>query len=250
MVYLKLAEHFTLSDFSYAHRGLWTPKGPAENSLAACLAAANAGYGIEFDVRPSAEGVPMVFHDKTLERMTDQTGAFEDRGSRELISMQLPDGSQIITLDMLLDAWPGKTPLLCEMKIDGATGPADFAREVGRSLARHSGPAAAMSFDPRAVTALPKGLMRGQLVDAKKRTTKAKFEKALKAITAKNADYIACHTSDAKTVAAAGTEKALPVIVWTTQDAKTYKRLKPIVAAQIFEGFIPEVETSRAARDM
>ncbi len=39
-----------------AHRGLWSPEGPPENSLGAFQAACAAGYGIELDVQLSADG--------------------------------------------------------------------------------------------------------------------------------------------------------------------------------------------------
>ena len=75
MVFSRLAERFTLSDYAYAHRGLWTADGLTENSLEALLAAAENGLGIEFDVRPAADGVPIIFHDPVLERMTGEAGA-------------------------------------------------------------------------------------------------------------------------------------------------------------------------------
>ncbi|MEM8921520.1 MAG: glycerophosphodiester phosphodiesterase family protein, partial [Pseudomonadota bacterium] len=58
---------------SYAHRGLWDATRP-ENSLAAFHAAVVAGVGIELDVRLSADGVAMVFHDQMLDRMTNASG--------------------------------------------------------------------------------------------------------------------------------------------------------------------------------
>ena len=39
-------------------------------SRAAIRAAIAAGYGIEIDLQLSRDGVPMVFHDETLERLT------------------------------------------------------------------------------------------------------------------------------------------------------------------------------------
>lgn len=53
-----------------AHRGLWSPHGAPENSLAGFQAACAAGYGIELDVQLSADGEAMVFHDDTLARLT------------------------------------------------------------------------------------------------------------------------------------------------------------------------------------
>lgn len=247
MACLKLAKRFTLSDFAYAHRGLWTSEGPVENSLRACLGAAENGLGIEFDVRPDCNGKPMVFHDKTLDRLTRHTGKFENLPARALEQIHLADGSKIVSLETLLDAWPGQTPLLCEMKIDGKTDPFSFASEVGRMLSAHKGPAAAMSFSFEAVIALPEGLMRGQLIDKSSKIGEESFAPRLNAITTSHADYIACHTSDADQVAAQGQALGLPTIVWTTRDAETCARLNPIVAAQIFEGFDPELAKPTAA---
>jgi hypothetical protein len=51
-----------------AHRGLHSADAP-ENSLAALQRAIDAGIGIELDVRLSVDGVPVVHHDATLDRM-------------------------------------------------------------------------------------------------------------------------------------------------------------------------------------
>ena len=52
----------------FAHRGLHNSER-AENSMSAFLAAADAGYGIELDVRLSSDGKLVVFHDDTLLRV-------------------------------------------------------------------------------------------------------------------------------------------------------------------------------------
>jgi glycerophosphoryl diester phosphodiesterase len=62
-----------------AHRGLWSPDGPPENSLAGFQAACAAGYGIELDVQLSADGEAMVFHDDDLARLTGAPGRLADR---------------------------------------------------------------------------------------------------------------------------------------------------------------------------
>jgi glycerophosphoryl diester phosphodiesterase len=56
-----------------AHRG--ASAAAPENTAAAFLAALDQGADmVEFDVRWSAEGVPVVIHDRTLERTTDGRG--------------------------------------------------------------------------------------------------------------------------------------------------------------------------------
>mgnify|MGYP000391789119 CR=1 FL=1 len=69
-----------LTEWEYAHRGLHTP-GVPENSLAAAKAAIGAGMGIECDIQMSADGVPIVFHDWELSRLTSVEGMV---GARDL----------------------------------------------------------------------------------------------------------------------------------------------------------------------
>ena len=57
---------------TYAHRGLHSLRNQVpENSLQAFTYAASRGYGIELDVRLSADGQVVVFHDDNLSRMTE-----------------------------------------------------------------------------------------------------------------------------------------------------------------------------------
>ncbi|MCR9078032.1 MAG: hypothetical protein NXH78_02935 [Hyphomonadaceae bacterium] len=230
-----MAEAFKPSEFVYAHRGLWTEDGMTENSLEACLAAAENGLGIEFDVRPAADGVPIVFHDPVLDRMTAETGSVETRQSKDLIGTALKGGGEIISLEHLLSVWPATTPLLCELKIDGDTDPDRFAADVGGMLLDHSGPAAAMSFSPLAVGALPANLMRGQLI------LPARMSGAddLTAIAPGPVDYFACHVDDAEHPSLKTAREKTPLVTWTVKDADTCATLAPLTDSQIFEGFDP-----------
>ena len=72
-----------------AHRGLWSPSGPPENSLAAFEAACEAGYGIELDVQLSSDGEAVVFHDSRLTRMTGRDGRIGDFSADDLSAMRL-----------------------------------------------------------------------------------------------------------------------------------------------------------------
>ena len=66
-----------------AHRGgaaLWP-----ENTMRAFKGALSLGVdAIELDVHPSADGVPMVIHDPTLERVCAREGAVHELDSEEL----------------------------------------------------------------------------------------------------------------------------------------------------------------------
>ncbi len=65
------------------HRGF--PELYPENSLTGLEKAAELGAdAVEFDVQMSADQVPMVFHDETLDRVTDASGSFFDYSSEQL----------------------------------------------------------------------------------------------------------------------------------------------------------------------
>lgn len=100
-----------------AHRGLWGPDVP-ENSMAAFQAAAERGLGIELDVQLSKDGVPMVFHDATLERMTGKEGFIFDRTAEALAKISLKGGAgqTIPTLEDVLDMMPNTLPVFIEIK--------------------------------------------------------------------------------------------------------------------------------------
>ena len=131
--------------------------GRPENSRAAIRAAVQAGYGIEIDLQPSAEGAPMVFHDYDLKRLTGQPGPIRTRSAADLAALPLLGGEEgIPTLAEVLDLVAGQVPLLVEIKDqDGAMGPNTngFEATVAGVLAGYEGPLAVMSFNPHAATA-------------------------------------------------------------------------------------------------
>ena len=131
-----------------------------ENSRAAVRAAVAAGYAIEIDIQPSADGVPMVFHDYDLRRLTGVAGRIRSRTATELGSLTLLDDDEgIPTLTEVLAIVAGKVPLLIEIKDqDGAMGPAvgDLEQRVAEALKGYQGPVALMSFNPHSVAALAK----------------------------------------------------------------------------------------------
>ncbi|MBA4227031.1 MAG: hypothetical protein C0456_10405 [Hyphomonas sp.] len=235
-----MARRFALKDFAYAHRGLWTKDGLPENSLGSFRAAAEAGLGIEFDLRPSADGEVMVFHDAALERMTGAAGTFEALPAATLRGHRLNGGDEPLpSFEDLLSLWPQHLPMLAEMKIDGGTDPAAFALRVGQRLLEWPGLAAAMSFSDIAVRALPEGLMRGQLIAPSAQYGEAYFDAFAEAAIADGIDYLAVHHTDAARAAAALEGEDMPFVVWTVRTQADLAALKPHQPALIFEHFSP-----------
>lgn len=231
-----MAERFDLGAFAYAHRGLWLAEGPPENSLAGFRAAAAAGLGIEFDLRPSADGEVMIFHDPLLDRLTAESGLFEMRPAGELKAMTLGDsGERVPVFEEMLALWPEGLPLLCELKVDGTTDPAAFARQVAARLADWRGLAAAMSFSEEAVRALPSGLMRGQLVLPSVQAGEARFDAVAGRALADGIDYLAVHHTDTARAAALG----VPFVVWTVRSEADLAAARAYNPAIIFEHIDP-----------
>jgi len=75
-----------------------------ENSLQAFEQAAKLGVdGVELDVWVCKTGELVVYHDRTLERLTSVLGKISDYTFSDLRKLKLPNGSQIPTLIEVLD---------------------------------------------------------------------------------------------------------------------------------------------------
>lgn len=139
-----------------AHRALHDrTQGRPENSRAAIQAAIDAGYGIEIDLQLSRDGVPMVFHDETLDRLTASIGWVHDHDAAELAAIPLLGGSEgIPTLKQVLDLVAGQVPLLIELKDQTLTMGQTNARletATAAALNGYRGPVAVMSFNPHCI---------------------------------------------------------------------------------------------------
>ena len=90
---------------AFAHRG-----GAAhfpENSWRAFEHAIKLGYAyLETDAHATCDGVLVAFHDKTLDRVTDRTGAIAALPAREVAAARIDGTEQIPLLEDLLGAWP------------------------------------------------------------------------------------------------------------------------------------------------
>lgn len=235
-----MARRFDLKAFAYAHRGLWTEGGVPENSLGSFRAAAAAGLGIEFDLRPSADGEVMVFHDPVMGRMTGTDGHFDALTAEALTGFRLAGTDEPVpAFGDLLGLWPDELPMLAEMKIDRDTDPAAFAARVGAQLMDWPGLAAAMSFSEAAVRALPAGLMRGQLVYPSEHAGAERFAATAARAIEDGIDYLAVHHTDIARAAAVIAGRDVPVVVWTVRSEAELAAAAPYGPALIFEHFDP-----------
>ncbi|MDR2639314.1 MAG: hypothetical protein LBC09_05715 [Helicobacteraceae bacterium] len=129
-----------------AHRGLHG-EGAPENSIAAFLAAQEAGYAIELDIQPIKGGSIVVFHDDTLFRATGLNGFTCDLEATNLKNIPLLGGAE--TLPLLETVFERiKAPIYIDVK---RSRNGDYRLEQRLlALIRHFNPTVAVaSFDPK-----------------------------------------------------------------------------------------------------
>jgi glycerophosphoryl diester phosphodiesterase len=216
-----------------AHRGLWRSGGAPENSLAAFEAACRQGYGIEFDVRLSADGEAMVFHDETLERLTASAGLVEENTADALSALRLLGSDQTIpTLAEVLALIDGRVPILVELK----TPPGQEGLLEGRVaelLGAYGGPAAVLSFNADALAWLAShapDIVRGLNVGAADQLAGAERARP---------DFLSVQLDLAEHLGVQMWRRMGEAIAWTCRSPADYIRFRSTVENLMFEGFDP-----------
>ena len=115
---------------AFAHRG--GASTGDENTAEAFERAVKLGYRyVETDVHATADGVPVVFHDDTLTRLTGHPGRVEDLRWADLATLRVGGAAAIPRLDEILAAWP-EIRFNIDVKADGGAEPAvDTIRRSG-----------------------------------------------------------------------------------------------------------------------
>jgi glycerophosphoryl diester phosphodiesterase len=237
-----------------AHRALHGPGRP-ENSRAAVAAAADAGYGIEIDLQMSADGVAMVFHDATLDRLTGATGPVRDRTAAELGRIGLggasgADAAGIPRFAEILALVAGRVPLLVEIKDQsGRLGPTDgrLERAAAADLAGYAGDVAVMSFNPASVAAVagaaprvPRGLVTCAFRASSWPGVPAARRAALAAMDVAGAGFVSHCWRDLGMARLAEVKQAgLPVLCWTTRSPEQERQARAVADNVTFEGYLP-----------
>ena len=116
---------------AFAHRG-YSPAG-LENTMQAFAAAVGLGYRyIESDVRTTADGVAVTFHDSRLDRLTGHSGRIRDLAWAEVRQALVHGIEPIPKLEEVLDAWPS---LRWNIDVKDPAAVSPFAQAVERTRA-------------------------------------------------------------------------------------------------------------------
>ncbi|MGR4866364.1 glycerophosphodiester phosphodiesterase family protein [Caulobacter sp. LARHSG274] len=231
-----------------AHRGLWSPGGAPENSLAAFQAACAAGYAIELDVQLTADNHVVVFHDDHLERLTGAEGRPRDHAVADLTRLTLSGTEETIpTLADALTVIGHRAMVYIELKTPfGEVG--ELEKRVSEILLDHNGPIAVIGFNPYSHAwfaehqpQILRGLDSYAWSDENARKLAPEIRKSLAAlehVEIARPDFLALGldmlpSPQADRLRAQG----MPVIAWTVRSAEQWSGVRDHCDNLIFEGF-------------
>lgn len=236
-----------------AHRGLHDASaGVVENTATAAERAAQAGFAIECDVQLSADGEAVVFHDFTLDRLTEGRGRVDALSASALAALSYRQGGdRIVPLAAYLDLIAGRVPLVVEIKsrFDGDLALARRTAEIVRGRAEQ---VALMSFDPDIVEALhalapdrPLGVVAEAAYAAAEWDDELPGERREELanflhVGRSRPHFIAWRVRDfPHPTPALARHFGLPILTWTVRTAEDRQQAARFADQIIFEGFHP-----------
>jgi Glycerophosphoryl diester phosphodiesterase len=226
-----------------AHRGLHSSK-INENTADAFRAAVDAGFGMEFDVRISSDGIPIISHDSNLKRVFGVECRAEDLTAAELQKIGVP------TLAQTLEIVGGKTPLVVELKMDDTS--SKVCELTAPLLKAYKGEYCVESFHPTALVRWRKlmdGDTRGQLSAPFKSDKNTKIADRFRHFVLRNLlsnfatrpDFIAYDHNGAKELSLRFCRyMGATAVAWTIRSQAELDASRKYFDTFIFENFIPE----------
>lgn len=242
----------------YAHRGLHDNASDApENSMAAFRRAVEAGYGIELDVQLTKDGIPVIFHDFTLERVCQTAGRVDSYTYEELQQFSLFQSEEKIPrLEDFLAMVDGRVPLIVELKVEWTD--ISLCPAVQKLLSEYQGVYCIESFNPLVLIWYRKHcrkVMRGQLSTDFRRDGEYKniFYFLLTHLLtnfATSPDFIAYNCKFKKEPGRRICRKLYRnlAVAWTVKNQKQLESLEKDFDLFIFDSFIPK-ETNFSSKN-
>ena len=245
-------------DVLYAHRGLHDNASDSpENTMAAFKKAVDAGFGIECDVQLSKDGVPVIFHDFTLQRCARREdgnvpeGKVIDYTYEELQQFHILDSDERIPrFEDFLKLVDGKVPLIVELKIELKD--LSVCPKVDSLLKDYKGVYCIESFNPLGVFWYRKNrpqVMRGQLSDEFHKDKPEEFKGILYFVLTQlllnfitKPDFIAFNRkySDSFSLNLCRRLYGCTCAAWTIKDQQQLEEAKDKFDIYIFDSFLPE----------
>lgn len=238
----------------YAHRGLHGTVGAdtyaAENSLTAFRRAKEYGFGIELDVRLTKDGELVVFHDNTLDRVTNGKGEVIEHTLAELRELSLSGTEDTVpTFDEVLELIDGAVPLLVELKESGTDN--SVGKKCAERLKDYGGDYIVESFSPmpfgevrRVLPDVPCGFLADKLTENERfRTLKYRIVESFLLNCIARPAFIAVNHKRPRMFPLPLIRAlfSVPTIAWTVRSAEEEKTAyENGFDGVIFEGYMPD----------
>ena len=201
----------------------------------------------------TADAEAVVFHDHTLDRLTDQRGPVQNRTAAELTALAIArTADRIPTLHAFLDRIGGRVPLIVEIK-SRFDGDLALTRRTAEIASGYNGPVALKSFDPEVVAylrAVAPDVPRGIIAQAdynepeyEALSAEAKREMAnLLHFPQTEPHFVSWRVRDLPSAAPFLCRHLgrLPVMTWTVRTDEDRRRALAHADQMIFEGFRPD----------
>ncbi|GGG23555.1 glycerophosphodiester phosphodiesterase [Pontibacter amylolyticus] len=147
----------------HAGSGFFSPLNPYNplpaNSMASIVQAMeeDGADGVEVDVHVSQDGVPILYHDNTLETMSEGTGVIAELPAAEVVGLRYKGGplydlfhdEKIITMEAMLQrfqTYPELPYLHIDIRNQDATQNAFYAKSVLNLLRKYNYPVEKLAF--------------------------------------------------------------------------------------------------------
>lgn len=236
-----------------AHRGYHDAAARRiENTLSAVRAAVARRFAIEVDLQLTADGVPVVFHDDTVDRLLSASGRVDAFNLAALQALPFKGGEDAVpTLEELLALVAGAVPLVVELK-SNFSGDRRLEAAVAPILARYQGPAVVMSFDPDSMAAMrdllpamPRGIVADRYTDdAEWGFLSPEARRRLADIADAERVEAAFISFDINGLPSPATtlfrDRGGPLICWTVRTTQDRARAAQLTDQITFEGFDPD----------
>lgn len=233
-----------------AHRGLHDfRQGVVENTASAFQAAIEKGYAIECDLQITRDGEAVLFHDDTLERVTEGKGLVKDMTTAEMKALAIRNSKDHVqTLGEMLSQVKGQVPLVIELKPQW-DGDESLARRTVEVMKGYEGPYCLMSYDPDVVAAVRRlspdtvrGIVAERNLDyyAGAMAPRRLIElRTLSHLTRTQPDFVSFYAEELPWAPVAAFRAAgKPVITWTIRSPAEARRARRNSDQITFEGFL------------
>ncbi|MGI6255469.1 MAG: glycerophosphodiester phosphodiesterase family protein [Acutalibacter sp.] len=249
---LPRADFSAFQKYDYAHRGLHDKdKGVPENSLKAFDLAVRGGFGMEFDLQLTKDGLVVVHHDLTIKRTCGVDRNINEMTYEELSGYRLFGTEERVPLfTEVLQLVGGRTPLIIELKSYDRQ--EELCQKTVDLLKGYSGLYCVESFDPRIVRWFRQHqpqVVRGQLMCRRPQENMSALADFVgrnlmtNFYTRPNFEAYDFRTRSNGSLKAARRVFGMQEVSWTLRSLEDYRVAKNDGCLCIFEKFLP-LETS------